>query len=285
MAISGKAILAGVMGWPVAHSLSPALHGHWLAQHGIDGAYLPLAVAPENFRDVLAAMPKMGFRGANVTVPHKEAALAGVAGADDLARRIGAVNTIVFGGDGRAQGSNTDAFGFIENLKAGAPRWNPKAGPAVVLGAGGAARAVVAALQDAGVPDIRLVNRTRDRADKVAADLGAGITVDDWDRRADLLADAGLLVNTTTLGMTGKDALDLSLDRLPAGAVVNDIVYVPLETPLLAAARARGNATVDGLGMLLHQARPGFHAWFGVMPEVTADLRAAVLARLAPARK
>lgn len=280
MTISGKAVLAGVMGWPVAHSLSPALHGHWLARHGIDGAYLPLAVAPPDFAAVLAAMPKMGFRGANVTVPHKEAALAACARVDDVAKRIGAVNTIVFAADGTAQGSNTDAFGFIENLKAGASGWNAAAGPAVVLGAGGAARAVAAALQDAGVPDIRLVNRTRDRADKVAADLGARVTAHDWSRRADLLADASLLVNTTTLGMTGKDALDISLDRLPPKALVNDIVYVPLETPLLAAARARGNPVVDGLGMLLHQARPGFHAWFGVMPEVTADLRAAVLARL-----
>jgi len=289
MAISGKAVLAGVMGWPVAHSLSPALHGHWLAAHGIDGAYLPLPVAPDDVAAVLAAMPKMGFRGCNVTVPHKEAALAACTRVDDVARRIGAVNTIVFDEDGMAQGSNTDAFGFMANLTAGASRWNPRAAPAVVLGAGGAARAVVAALADAGVPEIRLVNRTRDRAEQVAAslgtaDVGARIAVGDWDRRADLLADAGLLVNTTTLGMAGKGALEISLDRLPAQALVNDIVYVPLETPLLAAARLRGNPAVDGLGMLLHQARPGFQAWFGVLPEVTAGLRAAVLDRISPAR-
>jgi len=280
MTITGRAKLAGVMGWPVGHSLSPVLHGHWLDGLGIDGAYVPLAVAPENFAEVLKALAKMGFRGVNVTVPHKEAALAAVDDADALARRIGAVNTIVVGADGRLTGTNTDGFGFLENLKEGAPGWNPAAGPAVVLGAGGAARAVVVALIDAGVPDIRLTNRTRARADRIAQDLGGPVTVHDWDDRAAILANANLLVNTTTLGMTGKDPLEIALDALPTAALVNDIVYAPLETGLLAAARARGNPAVDGLGMLLHQARPGFEAWFGAAPQVTPDLRARILAHL-----
>jgi shikimate dehydrogenase len=280
MTMTGRAKLAGVMGWPVGHSLSPVLHGHWLDSLGIDGAYVPLAVAPGDFTQVLRALPKMGFRGVNVTVPHKEAALAAVDDADALARRIGAVNTIVVGDDGKLTGTNTDGFGFLENLKEGAPVWNPSAGPAVVLGAGGAARAVTVALIDAGAPDIRLTNRTRARAERIAHDLGGPVTVHDWDDRADILSGANLLVNTTTLGMTGKDPLDISLDALPAAALVNDIVYAPLETGLLAAARARGNAAVDGLGMLLHQARPGFEAWFGAAPQVTPDLRARILAHL-----
>lgn len=283
MTISGKAKLAGVMGWPVGHSLSPVLHGHWLQSLGIDGAYVPLAVAPDDFARVLTALPKMGFRGVNVTVPHKEAALAAVDEADALARRIGAVNTVIVGDDGRLTGTNTDGFGFLENLKVGAPDWQPAAAPAVVLGAGGAARAVVVALIDAGVPELRLMNRTRARAEQLAADLDGGsgvIAVHDWDGRNAALDGAGLLVNTTTLGMTGKDTLDIGLDALPMDALVNDIVYAPLETDLLAAARARGNPAVDGLGMLLHQARPGFEAWFGQAPEVTADLRSAILDRL-----
>ena len=280
MTITGRAKLAGVMGWPVGHSLSPVLHGHWLDGLGIDGAYVPLAVAPENFAEVLKALAKMGFRGVNVTVPHKEAALAAVDDADALARRIGAVNTIVVGADGRLTGTNTDGFGFLENLKEGAPGWNPTAGPAVVLGAGGAARAVAVALIDAGAPDIKLINRTRARADRIAQDLGGPVTVHDWDDRAALLANANLLVNTTTLGMTGKDPLEIALDALPTAALVNDIVYAPLETGLLAAARARGNPAVDGLGMLLHQARPGFEAWFGAAPQVTPDLRACILAQM-----
>lgn len=280
MTITGKAKLAGVIGWPVAHSLSPVLHGHWLETLGIDGVYVPLPVAPEDFAQVAAALPKMGFQGVNVTVPHKEAALAAVDEADALARRIGAVNTIIVGEDGRLFGTNTDGFGFLENLKDGAPAWNPDAGPAVVFGAGGAARAVIVALIDAGVPEIRLLNRTRERAERLAAELGGPIAVGDWDDRAARLADANLLVNTTTQGMTGKGALEIDLSALPVTALVNDIVYVPLETDLLAAARARGNPVVDGLGMLLHQARPGFEAWFGQAPQVTADLRLHILARL-----
>ena len=277
MIVTGKARLAGVIGWPVSHSRSPRLHGYWLERIGIDGAYLPLPVAPENLESVLRALPKMGFRGCNLTVPHKEAVLALVDELEPLAQRIGAVNTIVVAEDGGLIGRNTDAFGFLENLRRGCPAWNPTAAPALVLGAGGAARAVVAALMDAGVPEIRLANRSRDRAEQLAADLGDPIRVVDWSERNVAQAGTGLLVNTTTLGMTGQSMLDLDLTELPLTALVNDIVYAPLETELLAAARLRGNPIVDGLGMLLYQAVPGFEAWFGVRPEVTPELRNFVL--------
>ncbi len=278
MALTGKARLAGVLGWPVAHSRSPRLHGFWLDRHGIDGAYVPLAVAPEHLEQVLRALPRMGFRGANLTVPHKEAALALVDELEPLARRIGAVNTLVVRDDGAVVGRNTDAFGFLENLRRGCPAWVPASGPAVVIGAGGAARAVVAALADAGLPEIRLANRNRERAEQLAADLGGPVNVVGWSERAAALDGAALLVNTTTLGMSGQPPLDLDLAALPIRAVVNDIVYAPLETGLLAAARARGNPVVDGLGMLLYQAVPGFEAWFGTRPEVDEALRRFVLA-------
>jgi shikimate dehydrogenase len=276
MILSGKARIAGIFGWPIAHSRSPRLHGFWLDRHGIDGAYVPLAVTPENFTAAFRALPALGFRGVNVTVPHKEAALANCDEVDALARRIGAVNTVVVDPAGRLIGSNTDAFGFIESLRQSA-RWDATAGPAVVLGAGGAARAVAAALVDAGVPALRVVNRSLDRAEALAADIGGPIHVIPWADRATALGDVALLVNTTTLGMSGQPALDLGLDGLPPRAVVNDIVYAPLETALLAQARRHGNPVVDGIGMLLHQARPGFAAWFGVDPVVDDDLRRVVL--------
>jgi shikimate dehydrogenase len=275
--LTAKGRLAGVIGWPVGHSRSPQLHGHWLARHGIDGAYVPLAVAPDRLEAALRGLPALGFRGCNVTVPHKEAAMALVDQLDPLARRIAAVNTIVVREDGSLFGTNTDGFGFLANLQAGAPNWSAGQGPAVVIGAGGASRAIIVALTDAGAPEIRLANRTRARAEKLAAELGGPITVVDWADRAAALDGAALLVNTTTEGMQGHAALDLPLDALPRTALVNDIVYVPLETPLLAAARARGNPVVDGIGMLLHQARPGFEAWFGIAPAVDAALRTAVL--------
>jgi shikimate dehydrogenase len=272
MILSAKAKVAGVMGWPVGHSKSPRLHGFWLDKYGIDGAYVPLPVKPDDFESALRALPRMGFRGANVTVPHKEAALAAVDRLDAAATRIGAVNTVGVGEDGLLEGRNTDGFGFIENLRAGAAL---NRGAAVVVGAGGAARAVCVALMDEGFA-VRLVNRTRERAEEVARALG-GIEVADWAERAGCLDGASLLVNTTSLGMTGQPPLDLALDALPRTALVTDIVYAPLVTDLLARAAARGNPTVDGLGMLLHQARPGFEAWFGKAPEVTPELRAFVL--------
>lgn len=273
MSLSGKTRVAGVIGWPVAHSRSPRLHNHWLESYGIDGVYVPLAVPPDRIEEAVRALPALGFAGANVTVPHKEGVYTAIEDRDEIARRIGAVNTIIVGEDGKLSGSNSDVFGFTEALSARAPLWDPVARPAVVLGAGGASRAILAALQDAGVPEIRLSNRTESRAVQVAAEFGAPVTPIPWDDRAAALAGAGLLVNTTTLGMTGQDPLDISLEQLPLSAVVNDIVYVPMQTPLLAAAAARGNLAVDGLEMLIQQARPGFAAWFGRDPEVTDAVR------------
>ena len=274
MSLTGNAALAGVMGWPISHSRSPRLHGYWLEQYGIDGAYVPLAVAPDQFGDALKGLQAAGFRGVNVTVPHKEAAFRACDTIDLDAKRIGAVNTILFGDDGSVQGSNTDAFGFIENIRQTAD-W--PGGVAVVLGAGGAARAICVALIDAGATEIRLINRTKSRAEDLSDEFGNIIRVYDWENRSDAQIDAGLFVNSTSLGMTGQPPLDIDLDHLPASAIVNDIVYAPLETPLLAAARKRGNIIVDGLGMLLHQARPGFEAWFGTAPAVTDALRNFVL--------
>lgn len=277
MIISARAKVAGVFGWPVEHSRSPRLHGYWLKTYGIDGAYVPLPVRPEHFEHALRLLPAIGFAGANVTLPHKEAALKGVDEASALARRIGAVNTIVVRGDGSLYGDNTDAEGFEANLREGAPDWDAGAGPAVLLGAGGVARAAGVALLDAGVPELRIVNRTRARAEKLAQALGGRAKVSLWVDRARVLADATLLVNATLLGMAGQAALDLDLGALPKGAIVTDTVYTPLITPLLREAAERGNVAVDGLGMLLHQARRGFAAWYGVEPEVTVELRAFVL--------
>jgi shikimate dehydrogenase len=278
--ISGKARLAGVMGWPIAHSRSPRLHNFWLDEYGIDGAYVPLAVPPDKLEMAVRALPALGFRGTNVTLPHKEAMLGIVDRVDDVARRIGAVNTVVVEDDGSLSGSNTDAFGFIEALRAGALDIALDTGPSVVIGAGGAARAIVVALLDAGAPAVRIANRTAARAQALAEEFGAPVTAVDWAGVPAALGDAALLVNSTSLGMSGQPDLDLPLDALPAAAVVMDAVYIPLRTGLLAAAAARGNRTVDGLGMLLHQARPGFARWFGREPEVTDALHAHVLADL-----
>ena len=272
-----ETLRAGVMGWPVGHSLSPRLHGYWLGELGIDGTYEALPVDSENFPRQLKSLAKKGFRGVNVTVPHKEAALAGVDRVDNQARRIGAVNTIVVQDDGTLSGSNTDGFGFTENLRSGGDGWSAAAGPAVMIGAGGAARAIAAALVDGGAPELRLVNRTLSKAHAIARDIGGPIEVFPWRERDRVLEGASLLVNATTLGMAGGQPLALELTALPGAALVTDIVYTPLATPLLGQAAARGNPTRDGLGMLLHQARPGFAAWFGVEPRVTAALRAHVL--------
>ncbi|MBY0336858.1 MAG: shikimate dehydrogenase [Acetobacteraceae bacterium] len=272
--ITGKAKLAGVLGWPVSHSRSPLLHGHWIATHGLDAAYLPLPVRPERFADAVRSLADLGFRGANVTIPHKEAAYALCDARTGRAERAGAVNTLVFA-EGRITGDCTDGWGFLASLG----DFDPRSGPAVLLGAGGAARAIAAALLDAGCPRVTLVNRTPARAEALARALGGPVAV----AAEPPLADAALLVNTTSLGMQGQPPLALDLGPLPARAMVADIVYVPLETPLLAAARARGLRAVGGLGMLLHQARPGFQAWFGVLPEVDDALHD-VIARDIPPR-
>ncbi|MHA1568632.1 MAG: shikimate dehydrogenase [Alphaproteobacteria bacterium] len=280
MSLSGRGKVAGVMGWPVAHSLSPRLHGHWLARYRIDGAYVPLAVRPEDFAAALAALPKLGFRGVNITLPHKEAALAAVDTVDETARRAGAVNTVTVDEDGRLTGGNTDGFGFVENLRAGAPGWTAADGPAAVLGAGGSSRAICAALIEAGAPEIRIANRTRERADALAEALGPPVVVWPWADREGMLSGAALLVNATQLGMDGQPPLEIALDALPRGAVVTDAVYAPLQTRLLTTAAERGHRTVDGLGMLIHQARPGFAAWFGRAPDATPDALAAARAVL-----
>ncbi|MDE2227583.1 MAG: shikimate dehydrogenase [Alphaproteobacteria bacterium] len=271
---------ACVIGWPVEHSLSPALHGTWLRQYGIAGEYVKRAVRPADLPATLGSLAAEGWRGCNLTVPHKEAALPLLDRVAAGARRIGAVNTVAVE-NGKLAGFNTDGFGFLENLRAAVPGFDAKAGPAVVLGAGGAARAIVDALAGAGAPEIRIVNRARARATRLGDELAPGVArIQPWAERTAALAGAALLVNATSLGMEKNPPLEIDLARLPKTAVVDDIVYAPLETALLKAAKARGNPTVDGLGMLLHQGRPGFRLWFGVMPEVTPALREAVLAAM-----
>lgn len=285
MAPKDSFLLAGVMGWPVMHSRSPMIHNHWFKQHGLAGAYVPLAIRPEGLAAALRALPALGFAGVNVTIPHKQQAMAIVDELHTSARAIGAISCITVRSDGSLLGSNNDAFGFIRNLRATRPEWRPEAGPVVVIGAGGGSRAVCWGLLQEGVPEIRLVNRTAARAETLAQALneggGAGaasgtgprITVLPWDQRHAALAGATLVVNTTSQGMQGQTPLDLSLAELPTSAIAADIVYIPLETPFLAAARVRGNATVSGLGMLLHQGPLAWKLWFGIEPEVTPELR------------
>ncbi len=270
--------IAAVVGWPIAHSLSPRLHGHWLKRYGINGHYVPLAVAPDDFPDALRMMPKLGFKGTNVTIPHKEAALAVADTATERATRIGAANTLTFGADRKIHADNTDGFGFLENLKDGHVSWDPKAGPAFLLGAGGAAKAIAVALQMAGVPKLLISNRTGARADELAKALSGPVDVVDWDTVSDAVQGNATIVNTTSLGMTGQPPLSISLKSADPGTLVTDIVYVPRITDLLAEAQSLGLPNVDGLGMLLHQAVPGFEAWFGKKPQVDAELRTAVLA-------
>jgi shikimate dehydrogenase len=269
-------LLAGVMGDPVMHSRSPKLHNYWLAKYGLTGIYVPLAITAANLRAALRALSALGFSGCNLTIPHKEAALDIVDKLDPLARRIGAVNCVVVAPDGSLEGRNHDGFGYIESVREAQPEWRADTGPIVVIGAGGGARAVLVSLIDQGAREIRLVNRTLARGKALAGDLGGPITALAWEKREAALEGAAMLVNATNQGMLGEPPLDLALDRLPVRALVSDIVYIPRETVLLAAARKRGNATVNGLGMLLHQARPAFHTWFGIMPEVTPELRAMI---------
>lgn len=269
--LSGQARIAGIAGWPVTHSRSPRLHGYWLRRYGVDGAYIPLAIRPGEFATALRGLIAAGLAGSNVTMPHKIAAFEICTDLDDTARRAGAVNTLVFAG-GRITGSNTDGWGFVANLKAHGV--DPAAGPALVLGAGGSARAIAAALQDAGAP-VTIANRSPERAQALAREL-PGLQIVSWGQRGRAVANHALIVNTTVLGQAGHPALPLDLSRATPTTAVADIVYVPLETPLLADARARGLKAVEGLGMLLYQAVPGFRAWFGVDPDVDDALRAFV---------
>ncbi|WP_128255064.1 shikimate dehydrogenase [Falsirhodobacter deserti] len=269
--------LAGVIGHPIAHSRSPRLHGFWLQRYGLQGHYVPMDVGGQDLEQVIRSLPKAGFVGVNVTIPHKEAMIRIADVVTDRAALIGAANTITFLPDGRIYADNTDGAGFIENMCQGAPDWDAKAGPAALFGAGGASRAVVSALIEAGVPEIRIANRTRARAEALRTDFGPRVIVYDWIQAANMLEDAMTVVNTSSLGMTGKAAFRVPLDALSPKATVTDIVYAPLETTLLAEARALGCTVVDGLGMLLHQAAPGFERWFGHRPEVDDATRDFVL--------
>ncbi|MEP4196273.1 MAG: shikimate dehydrogenase [Aliishimia sp.] len=272
-----KIPLAGVIGSPIAHSKSPQVHGHWLKTMGLPGHYIPMDVAAQDLADVIRKLPMMGFVGVNITIPHKESIIGIADLVTDRATVIGAANTLIFRKDGKIHADNTDGYGFIENLKTGAPDWNPKEGPAAVLGAGGAARAVVASLLDAGVPEVMIANRTRVRAEKLASDFGHRVTVYDWVKVGNMIDMASLVVNTTALGMIGKAELRVPLDGLRKGMLVTDLVYTPLKTRLLIEAEAAGCTVVDGLGMLLHQAIPGFERWFGHRPVVDSATRAAAL--------
>jgi shikimate dehydrogenase len=271
-------VMAGVMGWPVAHSRSPVIHNHWIRQYGLRGAYGLFPVPPDKLEDAIRGLSALGLAGCNVTIPHKVNAMKLMDMVDPLALRMGAINTVVVTPDGALHGFNNDGYGYIQCLRDAKPDWQAHAGPVTVLGAGGAARAVVLSLLDQGTTDVRLINRTRAKAQALADEFGASIQVFDWNERNEALDGIALLVNTTNQGMYGQPELDIRLDRLPTAALVSDAIYIPLETPLLLAARKRGNATVNGLGMLLNQARPAFHAWFGVNPDITPELHQAIMA-------
>lgn len=262
---------------PIGHSKSPRLHGHWLKHYGINGHYVPMSVMPEHLAEVLRVLPFAGFVGLNVTIPHKEAVLTLADVVTDRAALIGAANTLIFRPDGKIHADNTDGYGFIANLRQYAPDWQADAGPAAVIGAGGAARAVVASLLDSGVQELRITNRTRLRAEQIKAEFGARVVVYDWAQAGNMLDGAATAVNATSLGMTGKQPFRIPLDALSPDAVATDLVYTPLMTPFLEGAQQRGCRIVDGLGMLLHQAAPGFERWFGQRPEVDEAARAAVL--------
>ena len=272
-----KIPLAGVIGSPIAHSRSPKLHAHWLKTLGLPGHYIPMDVSTNDLEAAIRMLPSLGFVGVNITIPYKERVIEIADLVTDRATMIGAANTLIFRKDGKIHADNTDGYGFFENLRSGAPHWDPKAAPAAILGAGGAARAVVASLLDAGVPEVLISNRTRIRAEKLANELGHRVTVVDWVQAGNMLDEASLVVNTTSLGMDGKAEMRIPLDGLRPEHVVTDLVYTPLQTKLLQRADAVGCTTVDGLGMLLYQAVPGFERWFGLRPTVDAAARAAAL--------
>ncbi|MGH8634469.1 MAG: shikimate dehydrogenase [Burkholderiales bacterium] len=273
MAHPDRFLLAGVMGWPIMHSRSPLLHNYWFTKHGLAGTYLPLAIRPEGLAAALRALHSLGFAGVNLTIPHKQHAMTIADEVDTMAMRIGAISCVVVRSDGSLVGSNNDCYGFIHNLRQEQPGWRAGAGPVVVLGAGGGARAVCYGLLQEGAKGIRLVNRTLARARGIAAEFGGAIEALPWEDRHEALEAAELVVNATSQGMSGQPALDIRLDKLPKSALAADIIYTPLETPFLAAARKRGNRTLNGLGMLLHQGQPAWKAWFGIEPEVTLELR------------
>ncbi len=276
MAHPDRFLLAGVMGWPVMHSRSPMLHNYWFKKHGLAGTYVPLAIRPEGLAAALRALHPLRFAGCNLTIPHKEQAMTLVDEVDALAKAIGAISCVVVRPDGSLSGTNNDCYGFIHAIKQEQPGWRADSGPIVVIGAGGGSRAVCCGLAQEGAREIKLVNRTLDRAQAIARGFGGPIRALPWDERHEALEGAAMVVNTTSCGMVGQPALDINLDKLPKNALAADIIYIPLETPFLAAAHKRGNRTVNGLGMLLNQGRPAWKAWFGIEPEVTAELRAMI---------
>lgn len=276
--MTDKIPLAGVIGSPIAHSKSPRLHGYWLRKYGLIGHYVPLDIATDNLDEAIQLLPKMGFVGVNVTIPHKERILSIADLVTDRAALIGAANTLIFRKDGKIHADNTDGYGFIENIRQSQPDWRPSNGPAAVFGAGGAARAVLVSLLEVGVPEIRLSNRTRSRAEALRTEFGNKITVVDWVQAGNMVDGATTVVNASSLGMDGKGEFRVPMDALAPSTLVTDIVYTPLRTKLLQMAQDRGCPTVDGLGMLLHQAVPGFERWFGKRPEVDEDLRNVILA-------
>jgi len=273
MAHPDRFLLAGVMGWPVMHSRSPMLHNYWFKQYDLAGTYVPLAIRPESLAAALRALHALGFAGCNLTIPHKQQAMTIVDEIDALARSIGAISCVVVRPDGVLAGTNNDCYGFIQNVRQEQPGWRADAGPIVVIGAGGGSRAVCYGLAQEGAREIRLLNRTFARAKGLSDEFGGPIHALPWEQRHEVLEGAAMVVNTTSCGMVGQPALDIKLDKLPKSALAADIIYIPLETPFLAAARKRGNRTMNGLGMLLNQGRPAWKAWFGIEPEVTAELR------------
>jgi shikimate dehydrogenase len=272
---------AGVMGWPVQHSRSPAIHNHWIKKHDLKGSYGLFEVNPNSLETALRGISALGLAGCNVTIPHKINALRFMDWIDPLAEKIGAINTVVVQNDGALHGYNFDGFGYIESIKEAQPQWDAKfSGPITMLGAGGASRAILVSLLDAGATDIRIVNRTKDKANALVDEFGSTLTAINWLEYEDALNDCELLINTTSQGMHGQSALEIKLAKLPISAIVSDVIYTPLITPLLTEAQRRGNLIVDGLGMLLHQARPAFKAWHGVMPDATAELRNEIIKTL-----
>lgn len=273
-------LLAAVMGWPISQTRSPMLHNYWFEKHGVAGTYVPLAIPPERLQAALRALPSLGFSGCNLTIPLKQDAMRIVDQVDITAQKIGAISCVVVRPDGSLAGFNNDWFGFVHNILELVPDWRADAGSVAVMGAGGGARAVVYGLMERGAREIRLCNRTLARAQTLAKEFGGPIDVLPWEQRHDAIEGVAMLVNATSQGMVGQPPLDLRLDKLARGALVSDIIYIPRETPLIASARARGNRTVTGLGMLLHQGIPAWKAWFGIEPKVTAELRAQIEATL-----
>lgn len=275
--MSSKFITAGVIGWPVSHSRSPIIHNHWVHQYGLAGCYGLFPVAPGNLEKALQGIRALGIAGCNITIPYKIEAMKFMDWIDPLAERIGAINTVVVQANGELHGFNTDGFGYVQSLRDANPQWRADLGPVVIVGAGGAARSIIVSMINEGARDIRIINRTMSKAQDLAEEFGNTVNAVDWADRHNVLNDAALLTNTTSQGMVNEPALDLNIRQLPKSALVSDVIYAPLETPLLTQAKKQGNTTVNGLGMLIHQARPAFHAWFGVMPDCAQELNQKII--------